>query len=122
MKYIKKFESRYTEKNINKKYYIWTARNNLGILNISKIKKGIIFYEILYRTGGYLDFFNWKFDKIYGFYKISLSYWKRKMITDLLFSTDDFNEALLFYKLKKEGKDVTKDNFKMYQDVTKYNL
>ncbi len=37
MKYIKKFESRYKNENINKKYYVWKIRGILGLIEIVSV-------------------------------------------------------------------------------------
>jgi len=134
MKYIKKFESRYTSDSINKKYYIWklpnpySIGNRVGIIQIVKSINKQIYYDIVEKTGGYKDFFTqskykYQYPKAgVSCFKVSLSYWKSRMLVDLLFETDDLNDAKLFYKLYNEDNSVNRDNFEIYKDTKKFNI
>jgi hypothetical protein len=131
MKYLKTYESRYKETNIDKKYYVWKApaRYGLGItlaiIKINSILNGSIYYDAIRRTdGNYYDFFtnSVKTSYTYKGNKVSLSYWKRNMVTGLLFEADSLEDAEMFYELKLSGENVTRDNFDLYKNAKKYNI
>jgi hypothetical protein len=131
MKYIKNFESRYKETNIDKKYYVWKAPDwygfgvSLSIIQIKNVSNGSIYYEVIKRnSSGYYDFFNGSHKSNYTYKgnKVSLSYWKINMATGILFETDILEDAELFYELRNNGENVTKDNFDLFKNVNKYNI
>lgn len=134
MKYIKNFESRYKSDNINKKYYIWKAPNpytpdyRVAIIEIINSVNKQVYYDVINKTGGYRDFFTHTKDKyIYReagmpSYKVSLSYWKTHMITNLLYETNSLDDAKLFYSLYTKDNSVNRDNFEIYKNAIKYNL
>jgi hypothetical protein len=109
-------ESRYKAENIDKKYYVWQISGKYGIgkkkaiIEIVSVIDGVIKYKIFKRNpGGYRDFFTEdKSSDNWNIYKISLSYWKRNMISHLLYATDDKEDALSFY-----------ENFEL---IKKYNI
>ena len=109
------FESRYKAENIDKKYYVWQITGKYGIgkkkaiIEIVSVIDGVIKYRIFKRSGGYRDFFTEeKHSDSWNLYKISLSYWKRNMISHLLYSTNDKDDALDFYET--------------FEDIKKYNI
>lgn len=128
MKYIQNFESRYKASDIDKQFYVWKKPGfsgyNIAVIEIFRVIKKTIYYAIHRRYGGWKDFFtNSKpADNTINGNRVSLNYWKSHMATDLLFATDDLDDAHLFYNLYTNGEPVTKDNFEMYKNSIKYNL
>lgn len=102
MKHLKSFESRYTEKDIDKKFYVWKKPSqfgngyDVGVINVLRVVKKVIYYNTIRRTGGNYDFFtNSKPVDYSKGNKISLSYWKTYMFDNLLFGTDNLDDAIL---------------------------
>lgn len=130
MKHLKSFESRYTEKNIDKEWYVWKKPSqfgkgyDVGVINILRVVKKVIYYSTVRRTGGYYDFFNnaKPIDYTINGNKISLAYWKSNMFNNLLFGTDNADDAILFYNLYTNDEITSKDDIDLYIQSNKYNL
>lgn len=127
MKYIKEYEN-YTQKNIDKKYYVWKAAyfpvEKVAIIEILDSTTKNIKYVAVKRTDWRgKDFFTDKKQEsiTYGNF-VQLRKWKRDKY-NILFETDSEEDAIDFYTLYIGNREViTKDNWQMYRNANKYNI
>ena len=126
MKYLELFE-KYTEKDIDKKYYVWTLPdfpvNKVGVIKILEVTPVNIRYKTIRRT-------DWRSngDFFTGTKKpenpsgdiVTLKKWKRDKHL-ILFETDIEKDAWDFLGLYLTYK-ATRDNWEMYRDSEKYNI
>lgn len=126
MNHLKIFE-KYTQKDIDKKYYVWKApafpEHKIGVIEILNADTENIKYVTLRRTDWRgRDFFtSQRLENKFGDL-VTLKKWKRDKY-NILFETDIEIDALDFYNIYNQyGKIITKDNWELYRDANKYNI
>ena len=128
MKYIELFE-KYTENDIDKKYYVFKMPYMKGFDKIAVIEicsdyfiKDKIYYNAIRRTDFRgKDFFTGQESDKDNINYITLEKWN-ELKDNILFETDNRQDAWDFLSIYITYKDANRDNWEMYRDSEKYNI